>query len=150
MSHAPEPWSLALATLQLATRTIDDIQAGVRAGGFDDVTPLHGFAFMRIAAGRATIQQLAEHLGISKQASAQLVERLVNAGYLHRVPHPQDRRAQLLELTPRGQACTVAARAAAEASVSRWPHELSSEDLRQFQSGLLTLTAASTTVRPPL
>lgn len=150
MSRTSDPWNLALATLRLATRTIDDIQAGVRADGFDDVTPLHGFAFMRIAAGSPTTQQLAEHLGITKQASGQLVERLVNAGYLQRVPHPQDRRAQLLELTPRGHACTVTARAAAEASVRRWQQQLTPDELMPFQSALLALTAASGTVRPSL
>lgn len=139
-----------MATIQLATRTIDAIQAGVRADGFDDVTPLHGFAFMRIAAGSATTQQLAEYLGISKQASAQLVARLAGAGYLERLPHPRDGRAQLLQLTDRGYACTVAARAAAETSVQRWQDELTADQLKPFESALLTLTAASTTVRPPL
>jgi len=150
MAPTPVPWSLALATIQLATRTIDAIQVGVRADGFDDVTPLHGFAFMRIAASSATTQQLAEYLGISKQASGQLVERLVHAGYLKRVPHPNDQRAQLLELTNRGHACTAAARAAAETSVHCWQDELTADQLKQFQSVLLTLTATSTTVRPPL
>ena len=150
MARTPDPWRLALAALQLATRMIDDIQAGVRASGFDDVTPLHGFAFMRIAAGGATTKELAEHLGVSKQASAQLVERLVEAGYVRRLPHPRDRRAQLLELTSRGHACTVAARAAAETAVKHWRDDLPPADLKCFQASLLTLTAASTTIRPPL
>lgn len=149
MAPIHDRWTLALATIKLATRTIDDIQTGVQAAGFDDVTPLHGFAFMRISAASATTQQLADYLGISKQAWGQLVDRLVHAGYLWRVPHPQDRRAQLLELTNRGHACTVAARAAAESSVRCWRDQLTADELKPFQSALLTLTAASTTVRPP-
>ncbi len=150
MARTNGPWDLALATIQLATRTIYDIQEGIRADGFHDVTPLHGFAFMRIATGGVTTQQLAEYLGISKQASAQLVGRLVNAGYLKRAPHPRDGRAQLLQLTDRGHACTVAARAAAEASVQRWQDELTADQLKPFRSSLLTLTAASGPVRSPL
>jgi hypothetical protein len=48
--HA-DPWLTAVAALRLGNRVIDEIQAGVIAAGFDDVTPLHGFAFARIAAG---------------------------------------------------------------------------------------------------
>jgi DNA-binding MarR family transcriptional regulator len=150
MPHAPDPWRLALASLQLATRTIDEIQAGVRAAGFEDVRPLHGFAFMRIADGSATIKELGEYLAISKQAAAQLVDRLVDAGYVRRDPHPHDGRAQLLTLTPRGHSCTVAARAAAEAAARNWRKELTPAELKHFQTALLTLTASEATVRPPL
>lgn len=105
---------------------------------------------MRIAQGGATIKDLGEHLGISKQASAQLVDRLADAGYVRRMPHPQDRRAQLLALTARGSACTVAARAAAENAVANWRHELPPAELKCFQSALLTLAPSTTTVRPLL
>jgi DNA-binding MarR family transcriptional regulator len=66
------------------------------------------------------------------------------------MPHPRDRRAQLLTLTNRGHACTAAARAAAEAGVRKWRDDLPPAQLNCFQSALLALTASSTSVRPPL
>lgn len=150
MRQRTDPWLTAIAALRLGNRLIDDIQAGVIAAGFDDVTPLHGFAFARIAAGGATTTDLASHLGVSKQAAAQLTERLVQAGYVSRGAHPRDQRARLLTLTSRGQACTQAARRAAETAVRRWRKELPDTDIDRFESSLLTLTASISTLRLPL
>jgi DNA-binding MarR family transcriptional regulator len=148
MPQHADPWLTAIAALRLGNRLIDEIQAGVIAAGFDDVTPLHGFAFARIAAGGASTADLASHLGVSKQAAAQLTERLVQAGYVSRGTDPRDHRARLLTLTPRGQACTQAARRAAETAVRRWRKELPDADIDRFESSLLTLTASISTLRP--
>ena len=63
---------------------VDGISARVRASGFGDVRPAHGFAFARLSAGGATITQLAEHLDVTRQAAAQLVEELIAKGYVER------------------------------------------------------------------
>jgi DNA-binding MarR family transcriptional regulator len=42
-------------------------------------------------------------MDISKQAVSQLVDTLVNAGYVERRPSPEDRRRTLLLLTARGR-----------------------------------------------
>ena len=149
MTERPDQWLVAVAALKLGTRVIDEIQVAVKASGFRDVTPLHGFAFARIAAGDATTADLAEHLRVSKQAAAQLTERLVRAGYVSRRAHPRDQRARLLDLTARGQACTRTARAAAENAVAHWRNELAPRDVGHFESTLLTLTASIPALRPP-
>ena len=143
-------WSTATAALRLATRLVDEIQAGVINAGFQDVTPLHGFAFARIAEGDATVADLAAHLAITKQAAAQLTHRLVAAGYVTRRPHPSDHRARLLALTQRGHACTVAARHAAERAVDRWRSEIPAQDAGRFEAALLTLAGPVRSLRPPL
>jgi DNA-binding MarR family transcriptional regulator len=129
---------------------VDEIQDGVLAAGFTDVTPLHGFAFGRLAAGDATTADLAVHLGVSKQAAAQLVERLVRAGYVSRHPHPGDHRARLLRLTERGHACTVAARRAAEDAIAGWRDELPPGHAGRFAESLAILTRSVTPLRPAL
>jgi DNA-binding MarR family transcriptional regulator len=101
MSVGDDPWQTAIAVLKLSTRLIDEIQEGVIEAGFGDVTPLHGFAFVRIASGDATTTDVAAHLGVTKQAAAQLVERLVRAGYVERRDHPGDHRSRLLALSAR-------------------------------------------------
>lgn len=142
-------WAVATAALRLSTRLVDEIQAGVMEAGFADVTPLHGFAFARIAEGDATITDLAAHLAITKQAAAQLTHRLVGAGYVERLPHPTDQRAQLLALTDRGRACTVIARRAAEQAVDRWRAEISPDDAGRFEAALIALAAPVRSLRPP-
>ncbi|SDL09793.1 MarR family winged helix-turn-helix transcriptional regulator [Tessaracoccus oleiagri] len=52
------------------------------------------------ASGRSLRQKdLAHHLGISTASASAMVDRLSVAGYLRRVPHPDDRRSVAIELT---------------------------------------------------
>lgn len=148
MTQPADPWAIAIASLQLGNRLVDSIQDELRAAGFAGVRPIHGFAFIRIAAGDATTASLAAHLGVSKQAAAQLVERLVRDGLVERVEHPGDHRARLLRLTARARAVTEVARAAAEDAVVAWRSELEAQDRVAFERALLTLTSACRTVRP--
>jgi DNA-binding MarR family transcriptional regulator len=115
-----QDWTTAVAVLSLASRLVDGIQAGMSARGFSDVRPAHGYAFTRISAGEATNADIAEHLGVTKQAASQLVEHLVVRGYVARRRDPRDARARLLELTDRGHACTAAAEEAAAEVVEGW------------------------------
>ena len=129
-------WDTAVAVLRLAAQLIDGIQEGVQRRGFDDVRPAHGFAFVRISTGDATTADVAVHLGITKQAAAQLVGHLVDRGYVERRPDPRDRRARLLVLTDRGWACTAAAKEAATETVGLWKKRLSQSMYRHLATTL--------------
>ncbi len=136
--------ALALPALLLAAGSalVDGIQAGVAARGFTDVRPAHGFAFARLAPSGATVSELAAHLGVTRQAAAQLVDELVTRGYVERRPHPEDGRAQLVLLTERGWACTRAADAAAAETVGTWAGVLGRERLRALRDDLAKLAPA--------
>lgn len=122
--------------LRLAAQLVDGITQGVVEAGFDDVRPVHGFAFARLSAAPATTAQLAEHLGITKQATSELVQHLVDRGYLTRVPDPSDGRARLLVLTDRGLNCTHAAEGAARRTVDGWERRLTPGEAAAFRAGL--------------
>ena len=47
--------SLAFSLLAASRALVDGVSAGVRARGFSDVRPAHGFAFTLLSAGGATI-----------------------------------------------------------------------------------------------
>jgi DNA-binding MarR family transcriptional regulator len=83
---------------------------------------------------------VAEHLGITKQAAGQLVEYLVDHGYVTRQPDDRDGRARLLLLTARGWACTNAAEASASETVEGWSSLLGPPALAQFEGALLAIT----------
>ena len=93
---------LPVLLLGAARALVDGIDAGVRARGFTDVRPAHGFAFALLSAGGATTMELAQHLDVTKQAASQMVEELVTKGYVERRPHPGDARARLVVLTEQG------------------------------------------------
>jgi DNA-binding MarR family transcriptional regulator len=136
--------ALALSALVLAAGNalVDGIHAGVVARGFTDLRPAHGFAFARLAPAGATVSELAAHLGVTRQAAAQLVDELVAKGYVERRRHPGDGRAQLITLTERGWACTRAAEAAATDTVGAWTAILGEERLRAVRHALAEIAPA--------
>ncbi|MEV6773996.1 MarR family transcriptional regulator [Nocardia sp. NPDC051030] len=116
----PHAQDLPLLLLAAAAEVTDAIHQGTVEAGFTDIRPSHGFAFVRMAPAGATVVEIAEHLGVTKQAASQLVDELVKKGYAERNPHPRDARAKLITLTERGWACTRAADAAAAGFTERW------------------------------
>jgi DNA-binding MarR family transcriptional regulator len=130
--------ALALTALLLAASRalIDGISTGTAARGFDDIRPAHGFAFTLLSRGGATVTELAEHLGVTRQAAGQLTDELVLKGYVERRPHPVDARARLIVLTARGWACTRAADEAARDTVRPWAAALGDERLHALRLGL--------------
>jgi DNA-binding MarR family transcriptional regulator len=132
----PEDWLTATDALRLAAQLMDGIQEGVMSRGFDDVRPSYAFACERINAGDATIGDVAQHLGLSKQAGARIVQQLEERGYVTRRTDPLDSRAVILSLTKRGAACTRAAEISATDTVARWRSVLGETRLRQLQQAL--------------
>ncbi|MFD9128408.1 MarR family winged helix-turn-helix transcriptional regulator [Kitasatospora sp. NPDC059571] len=133
--------SLPPLVLGLAADLVGAIDAGVRDRGFTDVRPAHGFAFARLAPDGATVGDLADHLGVTKQAASQMVDELVRKGYVERRPHPADARARLVALTERGWACTRAADEAAADAVRPWAEALGGAGLQRLTADLATVAA---------
>ncbi|MFB7174274.1 MarR family winged helix-turn-helix transcriptional regulator [Streptomyces sp. NPDC056254] len=67
--------------------------------GQGDLRPVHGMAFQALKGGGATATELAERLGVTKQAAGQIVDDLEARGYVRREPHPEGGRRKLVVLT---------------------------------------------------
>nr|WP_243655093.1 MarR family transcriptional regulator [Nocardia alba] len=132
----PANADLPLLLLAAAAEVTQVVNAGVAAAGFTDIRPTHGFAFVRMAPDGATVGEIAEHLGVTKQAASQLVDELVTKGYADRNPHPRDARARLITLTERGWACTRAADAALAELTRNWSDNLGAATLTQVGNAL--------------
>ncbi|MFG2879331.1 MarR family winged helix-turn-helix transcriptional regulator [Streptomyces sp. NPDC048337] len=72
----------------------------VAEAGYTDLRPLHGMAFQALKGPGATASELAERLGVTKQAAGQIVDDLEKRGYVRREPHPEGGRRKLVVLTP--------------------------------------------------
>ncbi|MGS2809089.1 MarR family winged helix-turn-helix transcriptional regulator [Nocardia sp. MW-W600-9] len=143
----PPATDLPLLLLAAAAEVSTAIQAGVTGAGFTDIRPAHGFAFVRMAPDGATVGEIAEHLGVTKQAASQLVDELVTKGYADRNPHPRDARARLITLTDRGWACTRAADAAAAEFAARWADTLGPATFAQTRNAIARMVTPGR-VRP--
>ena len=136
-----------MLVLAAASEALSAIDAGMAKRGYADVRPAHGFAFARIAAGNATVLDIADHLGVSKQAASKLIDQLVERGYVTRIDDPTDGRRHPLVLTPRGHACTRAAEACADEVAAAWQVRLGARGIGALRSLLNELDLAGP-VRP--
>lgn len=66
--------------------------------GYGDIRPSHGFMFKFITPDGATGIEIAEYLGIIKQAVSKMVDYLEKSGYVVRKNHPTDRRGKIIVL----------------------------------------------------
>jgi DNA-binding MarR family transcriptional regulator len=101
--------------------------------------PLHALLLVPLLGGGRHASDLAETLGVSRQAVAQVVTRLERGGYLTRITDPGDARAKLVCLTPRGRAALRTMRATALTVEDEWRQRLGAERLAGFRDTLLTL-----------
>ncbi|MFD7296882.1 MarR family winged helix-turn-helix transcriptional regulator [Streptomyces sp. NPDC059897] len=71
----------------------------VDAAGYSDLRPVHGLVFQMLKDSGATSSELAEGLGVTKQAAGQIIDDLEKRGYVERRPHPAGGRRKLVVLT---------------------------------------------------
>jgi DNA-binding MarR family transcriptional regulator len=71
--------------------------------GYEDLRPTHGCVFRFVREDGMRLTELAAHGGITKQSAGELVDDLVDLGYVERIADPADKRAKLICLTERGR-----------------------------------------------
>jgi DNA-binding MarR family transcriptional regulator len=67
--------------------------------GYGELRPAHGMIFQLLNDSGATSSELAERLGVTKQAAGQMVAELEGRGYVRRQEHPEGGRRRLVVLT---------------------------------------------------
>jgi DNA-binding MarR family transcriptional regulator len=76
----------------------------VAAAGYPDIRPGHGCVFGGIDPENGSrLTDLADRAMMTKQTVGEVVSDLEKRGYVERVPDPQDGRAKIIRLTPKGR-----------------------------------------------
>lgn len=135
---------LSLLLMKASSAVAERINTAVVAAGHPGLRPVHGLVFARISVTGASINQIAEHLGITKQSASAMVETLAGDGYVRRLPDPADRRASIIELTARGRQVTLAASRAAAAEVGRIEKRWGADAVESLTAMLADLAAGGT------
>ncbi len=94
--------------------------AELREGGEFTGTPAEAKLFAALRGRSRTISELARVLGVSRQAVHTTLKRLIHEGVLETVPHPDNKRDKLVQVTAKG----VAVRKMAAANIKQIEVEL--------------------------
>ena len=71
--------------------------------GYAELRPVHGMVFQLLRDGGATSTELAQQLGVTKQAAGQIVGYLEKRGYVLRTGHADGGRRRLVVLTAKAR-----------------------------------------------
>lgn len=101
--HTPHPSETLLSLLDAATESVlAEFRRDLEEAGYADIRPTHGCVFRFVRDDGMRLTELARLAGMTKQSVGELVDDLVDLGYVERIPDPEDRRAKLICLTDRG------------------------------------------------
>ena len=115
------------------------LRAAFAAAGLDGIRPAQSVALVPLATGGVHASDLADRLGVTRQAVAQAVAALERNGYVTREPNPEDGRAQIIELTPRGRQALRVMRSNALDVQKRWEQTLGSQRFDELRTTLRML-----------
>jgi DNA-binding MarR family transcriptional regulator len=111
--------------------------------GYGDLRPMHLLVIERLFIFEARATELAEVIGLTKQATGQILDRMDELGYVQRVPDPSDGRAKVLQLTERGQRAAQTLRSIADENEERLLAALGQTRYRQLRAALGSLITAT-------
>ena len=118
---------------------IHAIRRRLLAAGFDDLPQNGPFVLGGMANHGASPGDLVRQLGVTKQATGQLIDTLVARGYLERQSDPDDRRRMLVELTARGRAAAAEVRESVQSVDADLARRIDARELAGLRAGLIAL-----------
>jgi DNA-binding MarR family transcriptional regulator len=116
----PDRLAIGQLLVRLLREFRDDLAAPRADAGYGDVREVHFQIFGNIRMGGIRLTELADRAQLSLAAASELVNDLVDLGYLTRRPDPADGRAKLIDLTKRGQSLMASAGGRVADIEDRW------------------------------
>jgi DNA-binding MarR family transcriptional regulator len=121
----------------------------VADAGYADLRPVHGLAFQVLRGSGATSTELADRLGVTKQAAGQIVDDLERRGYLRRQAHPDGGRRRLVVLTDQAHEHLAVAGRILHALEAELADRLGDPDLTNLRTNLAHLVRDLAGDNPP-
>src|SRR5579872_4387007 len=144
MTQRPDLPQVPLPALLRHARTAYGLamRKALEAAGYDDIPKngLYVIGGLALGAGDLPLAALIRDLRISKQAAGQLVDTLVNRGYLARSVDEEDRRRLVVTLTDRGRAAAATQAAARERVDAELLANVGAQCVEQTRLALAALT----------
>ncbi len=145
MSRAPENndfWIPMAGLFEIAKDAFfEDFREELERTEFGEIRPTHGciFRFVRGEGMRLTV--LANLAGMTKQSVGEIVDDLVERGYVKRIPDPEDKRAKLICLTERGEKAQATGLALFARVEVQWKERYGAERIKKLRELLEEIAA---------
>jgi DNA-binding MarR family transcriptional regulator len=130
LSQVPLPGLLDIASGALLV----EFRRELVEAGYGDVRPTHGCVFRFVHGEGMRLTELANLASVTKQSAGELVDDLVDLGYVERIPDPADRRAKLICLTERGREAQAVAFGLFTDLEKRWAERYGPDRLAQLRA----------------
>lgn len=128
---------LAMLLSDVFDAVVESMHAALPAAGYADIRPSHSLGVFRVIDPEGTRPgELARRAGVTPQAMAEFIRYLEERGYVERLPDPDDGRARIVKLTPRGRDASRAAREAFAALEAAWETKLGPRRVNQLRQAL--------------
>ncbi|EJS45381.1 MarR family transcriptional regulator [Bacillus toyonensis] len=128
----------SLLSLSFST-SINELHDRLSELEFEDIRPVHDFMFKCITPSGATGIELAEYLGITKQAVSKMVDYLEKSGYVMRQTYPTDKRGNIIVLTERGWLVVQAKEEILAEIEGSWIENIGAERMQMLKEDLTKL-----------
>jgi DNA-binding MarR family transcriptional regulator len=145
MATKRDPDDVILPALLRAARTAygSAIREALNEAGLDGIPKNGIFVIGAISRTGAPLADIIAELGVSKQSAGQLVDALVENGYLERTADESDRRRVTVSLSKRGRAAAQLSREAVERVDAALIKRVGREAVTHTRTTLLALIALS-------
>lgn len=128
---------LAILVLLASRLMTEEVHRRLAELGYEHLRPAHGFAFQLIdSRGGATGVELADHLGVTRQATGQMIDELERLGYVVRQADPTDARLRRVHLTDRGREVLALSAELWAAQERDWEQLIGAPEMAALRSGL--------------
>ncbi len=137
------------ALLRLARQeVVNHIERQLANAGMGDVSPSQWAVTQQLGGSPEGLRltELAAYAGLTKPSMSALVDGLEASGYVERVAHPTDKRAQLVRFTERGWELGAVSLRAMRAVEKSWASRIGADDLETLRCVLRRVVES----RPPL
>lgn len=115
---------------------IDDLHSALAEQGWTDVRESYGFVLLAIRDEDTTSTELAELLGVSKQAISKMLDAMELSGYISRRSTNGDRRVKTVALDDRGLELLATVQVIYADLESRWADVIGTTALAQTRKRL--------------
>jgi DNA-binding MarR family transcriptional regulator len=118
-----------------------ELEQRVAETPYSDIRITHGCVFGNIEPDGSRLTELAERAHMTKQSVGEVATELEQRGYLERVPDPNDGRAKIIRLTPRGREAQALGRRLIDEIEQDWAERFGADRVAALRDALEAVAA---------